>query len=75
MKCSFCIRLEAQLHGAQVKLKPLKNAREEWELERRSRRIISEVEQKLILAELELDRSEDLVNSTAQMDPTPLCHI
>eukprot|EP00434_Breviolum_minutum_P012340 symbB.v1.2.010874.t1/scaffold689.1/size246588/5 len=56
-------RLDQQLQSAQVKLKPLKTARQDWDHERRNKKVAEEVEQKIILAEVELDRLEEILKS------------
>lgn len=66
-------RLEQQLQSAQVKLKPLRTARQDWDHERRSRKLVEEVEQKIILAEVEMDRVEVISKSQDTESVTAAC--
>ncbi|CAK8985213.1 unnamed protein product [Durusdinium trenchii] len=61
-------RLEKHLQAAQLKLKPLKAARNEWNMQRRSKKMIEEVEEKIILAEVELDRLDALLKTEGPLN-------
>lgn len=66
-------RLEQQLQSAQVKLKPLRTARQDWDHQRRSRKLVEEVEQQIILAEVEMDRVEVILKSQDTESVTAAC--
>eukprot|EP00435_Cladocopium_sp_Y103_P061809 s441_g23.t1 len=66
-------RLEQQLQSAQVKLKPLRTARQDWDQQRRNRKLVEEVEQQIILAEVEMDRVEVILKSQDTESVTAAC--
>jgi len=63
-------KLQQQLQEAQNKLNPLKNARTEYEQRRQAQRLVTEVEEKVVLAEVDVDRAEELVSMLGTDAPT-----
>ncbi|CAE7232578.1 unnamed protein product [Symbiodinium sp. CCMP2456] len=51
------LRLRQQIQQAQVTLQPLKTTRQDWERRRTSQKVIAQVEQKLVLAEVEAEQT------------------
>lgn len=63
-------KLQQQLQDAQNKLNPLKNVRQDWEGRRAAQRLVAEVEEKVVLAEVDVDRAEEMVSLLNADAPT-----
>mmetsp|Transcript_14154 Transcript_14154/g.44179 ORF Transcript_14154/g.44179 Transcript_14154/m.44179 type:complete len:808 (+) Transcript_14154:3300-5723(+) len=55
-------KLQQQLQDAQNKLNPLKNVRQEYNQRKEAQKIVTEVEEKVVLAEVDVDRAEEMVS-------------
>jgi len=63
-------KLQQQLQDAQTKLNPLKNVRQDWEQRKAAQRLVVEVEEKIVLAEVDVDRAEEMVTLLNSDTPT-----
>jgi len=55
-------KLQQQLQEAQSRLNPLKNVKADWEKRKAAQALVAEVEEKIVLAEVDVDRAEELVS-------------
>eukprot|EP00439_Symbiodinium_sp_Y106_P076468 s194_g15.t1 len=62
------LRLRQQIQQAQVTLQPLKTTRQDWERRRTSQKVIAQVEQKLVLAEVEAEQTTVMLKDGPRRD-------
>jgi len=63
-------KLQQQLQDAQNKLNPLKTVRSDWDQRCAAQRLVSEVEEKIVMAEVDVDRAEEMVTLLNSDTPT-----
>ena len=63
-------KLQQQLQAAQNRLNPFKNVRLEYEQRRAAQRLVAEVEEKVVLAEVDVDRAEEMISLMNSGPPT-----
>lgn len=63
-------KLQQQLQAAQNKLNPLKNVRSDWDQRIQAQKLVSEVEEKIVHAEVDVDRAEEMVTLLNSDAPT-----
>uniref|UniRef100_A0A7S0A754 Uncharacterized protein n=1 Tax=Pyrodinium bahamense TaxID=73915 RepID=A0A7S0A754_9DINO len=63
-------KLQQQLQDAQNKLSPLKNVRQDYNQRKEAQKLVAEVEEKVVLAEVDVDRAEEMVSLLNADAPT-----
>mmetsp|Transcript_98110 Transcript_98110/g.177121 ORF Transcript_98110/g.177121 Transcript_98110/m.177121 type:complete len:1018 (-) Transcript_98110:62-3115(-) len=59
--CDELGKLQEQLQIAQQKLEPLKTLRQDWDQKRRTKKTVAEVAERLVMAEVDIDRIEEML--------------